>query len=78
MRPAWGPLHRLACAEALADHLIDRGSHEARADAFPSAVALAIVWGVARGMLLRTWSRRQFSGLMPYDDTELRDAEWDA
>ena len=76
MRPEWGSLHLLACAEALADHLIDRGFHEARADAFPSVVALAIVWRMARGMSLRTRSRCQISGLMPYDHTQLIDAGW--
>jgi hypothetical protein len=65
MRPAWGALHLLAFAEVLADHLIDRRFHKARAVAFPSAVALAIVWIVTRGMSLRMRSRRQISGLMP-------------
>jgi len=43
MRPAWVSLHLLAFAEALADYMMDRGFHEARADAFPSAVALVRV-----------------------------------
>jgi hypothetical protein len=41
MCPACDPLHLLACAEALADHLIDRGFHKARADPFPMAVVRA-------------------------------------
>jgi hypothetical protein len=69
MRPAWGSLHLLAFAQALADHLMDRGFHEARADAFPSAVARAIVWMVTRGMSLRTRSRREISELMPCTTT---------
>ena len=38
MCPACGPLPVLACAEALADHLIDRGCHKARADPLPIAL----------------------------------------
>jgi hypothetical protein len=55
----------LACAEALADHLIDGGFHKACAEAFPNPVALATVWRVAGGMSLRTRSRLQISALMP-------------
>jgi hypothetical protein len=69
MCPAWISLRLLVFAEALADHLMDRGFHEARADAFPSAVALAIVWMVTRGMALRTRRRRHISGLMPCTTT---------
>jgi hypothetical protein len=43
MRTLFCPLHLLAFAEALADHLIDRGFHKARADAFAVPVAVAIV-----------------------------------
>ena len=55
----------LACAEALADHLIDGGFHKACAEAFPNVVALARVWMVTRGMALRSRSRLQISALIP-------------
>jgi hypothetical protein len=42
MCPAWGPLHLVAFAEALAEHLIDHGFHKARADLFAMVVTLAI------------------------------------
>jgi hypothetical protein len=43
MRPTFGPLHLLLFAAALADHLMDGRLDKARADALPTAIALAIV-----------------------------------
>ena len=45
--PARGPPHRLLLDEPLADHLIDGGLDEARRDALPSTVPLAIVHHVS-------------------------------
>jgi hypothetical protein len=67
--------HLLLFAEALADHLIDGRFHEARADPFPVAVALqakttcSAAWRVASDMSLRTRSRRQIRGLIPWTTT---------
>jgi hypothetical protein len=47
MRSAFRPLPLLAFAEALADHLIYRRFHKARADAFAVPVALAVIWNEA-------------------------------
>jgi hypothetical protein len=43
MCAAWGPLHLLLLAEALADHLVHRRLHKARADRFALALALTII-----------------------------------
>jgi hypothetical protein len=69
MRPAWGSVHLLACAEPHADHPIGGVFHKARADAFLSAVALAIIRMLPEGVSLRTRSRPQISGLMPCTTT---------
>jgi pyrroline-5-carboxylate reductase len=52
MCAAWGPGHLLLLAEALADHLIHRGFHKARAYPFAVPVALAIVGNEANGIKL--------------------------
>jgi hypothetical protein len=48
MRAFRRPLHLLLLHHALADHLVDRGLHEARADPFAIAIALAVVDDEAR------------------------------
>jgi hypothetical protein len=53
MCAAWGPGHLLLLAEALADHLIQRGFHKARADPSVVPVALAIVGNEANGIKFR-------------------------
>src|SRR6266850_4789913 len=43
MRPAWGPAPLVLLTAALAEHLMDRGFHQARTDPFAMPVALAII-----------------------------------
>jgi hypothetical protein len=52
MRDAFHPLHPLPFTEELADYLVHRGFHKARADSLPVAVALTIIGNEPNGIKL--------------------------